>query len=70
MKTKQDLTIGAPLSNGGTLLAWKVQRESIVVLALYHNEYVTWLMDADGGCFEGHYHRDLLEAVEEFKQRT
>lgn len=69
LNISKTLRVGSLLSNGANLLAWALQEESVVVLALYHNEYVTWLMDAKGDPYEGHYHKDLLTAVDEYKKR-
>jgi hypothetical protein len=67
----QQYRVGATLPNGAILLAWKEERDSVVVLALtnQNTEYATWLMDESGGPYSGHYHSDLLYAVDEYKQR-
>jgi len=67
------LFVGARLKNGAKLLAWKEERDSVVVLALWDRgdwEFVTWNLDTDGNCTSGHYYTDLLSAVEDFKTRT
>jgi len=66
----QKLVVGSRLSNGAILLAWKEERDSFVVLALINNEYATWLLDESGGPYSGHYHNDLLSAVDEYKKRS
>ena len=66
----QKLVVGSRLSNGATLLAWKEERDSFVVLALINNEYATWLLDESGGPYSGHYFPDLLSAVDEYKTRS
>ena len=42
-----------------------------VVLARFRgNEYVTWVTDPDGNAFWGHYHRDIVEASQDFAERV
>ncbi len=62
------------LNNGAEIVQIKlnkrVDRWDGVVLANYHGEFVTWwcsaLFDQDGlECFNGHYHRDDIEAARE-----
>ena len=70
MKNKKFFAVGAHLSNGATLLHWKEERDTVVVLALYQNEIATWLLDSAGDPYSGRYHKDLLTAVEDFKTRS
>jgi len=68
------MNIGDQLANGATLLAWKEERDSVIVLALSQkNEFVTWELcpqTSVGATHSGHYHATLLSAVEDFKTRT
>ena len=69
---KTELRVGAQLNNGSTLLAWKEERDTVVVLALNptKGEYVTWLMNENGDCVAGNYHQSLLYAVDDYKARS
>lgn len=54
------------LKNGATL----IEQRGDVVLAKFRGEYVTWKIDAMGGCYWGHYHgQDITKAVAEFNER-
>jgi len=63
--------VGQILKNGAMLLAWKEERDSVVILALNEkHEFVIWLLDPNGEPCAGSYHNDLLTAVENFKLRS
>ena len=66
----QKMKAGERLSNGALLLHWKEEQDSVVVLALINNEYATWLLDAHGSPYSGHYHPDIFSAIDEFKKRS
>jgi hypothetical protein len=63
--------VGQILKNGAMLLAWKEEKDTVVILALNKkNEFVIWLLDPNGETCSGRYHSDLLTAVENFKLRS
>ena len=48
-------------------------RDVVVLAHLAHNTvtpFVTWIMNAEGECWWGHYHYDLGDAAAEFKERA
>jgi len=62
--------VGQQLKNGSMLLAWKEERDTVIVLALSpKNEFVTWTLDPHGDTCSGNYYSDLLSSVEDFKVR-
>jgi hypothetical protein len=66
-----ELRVGARLKNDATLLAWKEERDELVVLALNEkNEFVTWKLGADGNTYSGRYFTTLLYAIDDFKKRS
>lgn len=72
-----DLTIykvGDTLRNGAMVIAIQKRArhdDSRVVLAYRegNDEYVTWVMDADGNTFWGHYFFDIAKAAADFAER-
>lgn len=71
------LAVGVVLSNGARVLQVREEATysgpSRVVLALYHDEFVTWVStqpDTDGYTVWGHYHgQDLQAALEDYRDR-
>ena len=72
--------LGAPLENGATILmdhvekTADIERDSAiskrVVMAKYRRDYVTWYVDHDGHCHNGHYFNDRKDqAIEDFYRR-
>lgn len=69
--------IGDKLRNGATVLAMKPYtpgnaRDGLIVLALAHREFVTWVCESDGSeAFWGHYYgMDLVSALAGFEARS
>lgn len=67
-----NLAPGSKINNGAVVLkAERIEDNMTLVLAAWKaiTEFVTWMVDEDGNAFWGHYHRDVLEAAENFKNR-
>lgn len=65
------MKVGEQLKNGAIVVATKPFAGKEIVLACGWNDvtpYVTWNC-WDGVCENGHYHRNLNDAVEEFNSR-
>ena len=58
------------LKNGATPI---IDRDPGLVLAEWHKggrmEYITWQIDSDGHCYHGHYFRDMIDALADYRQR-
>lgn len=62
------------LKNGSTLILEELTiRQDSKVLAQTERDFVTWLKDNKGNCYNGHYHPHTLaglrDAVEDFHHR-
>lgn len=64
------MKVGNKLKNRSILLAWKEERDGIIVLSLKKHEFVTWELDPSGNAYCGHYFPDLLSAMKDFKTRS
>jgi hypothetical protein len=64
--------VGQELSNGAIELQRKNMGEYDIVLALFNNEFVTWIHDKEQNAyFYGHYFGSNLEsALQDFKERN
>lgn len=62
------IEVGKALPNGALVLAFNNTANTI--LALWHTEFVTWRVDAQGNAFWGHYFQiDSEGAWEDYKHR-
>ncbi|MGD2065634.1 MAG: hypothetical protein PVI43_00510 [Candidatus Bathyarchaeota archaeon] len=68
-----DKTPNPDLKPGDTLpnTALVISTNGVIVLARTEVDFVTWALDADGHCSNGHYFGEGLElAVEDYNRRT
>lgn len=67
-----DFNTAATLPNGADILDRRTVGEGQVVLARYYGAqpFVTWRVDQDGNAYWGHYHRELVDAAQDFRTRT
>lgn len=59
------------LANGATVIAVGPKRsDTTLVLALFHDEYVSWWLDRSGHCYHGAYERNYEAAFADFTARA
>ena len=62
---------GTKLRNGSTILEiHRIDGESHIVLCLWGDQYVTWIMDRDRACHWGRYFDHLINATKDFEDRV
>lgn len=68
------MQVGKKLRNGAEVRRWHETQSGCVVLAFWEHgdpcKWVTWMVDAGGNTFWGHYHADEVSAVADFNERV
>ena len=65
------MKVGETVKNGSVVIAVKKLSNKEIVLCLWNDitPYVTWNCYDNGITENGHYHRNLMDAVKEFEER-
>lgn len=64
--TTDTLQVGDTLRNGAIMFA----KDGDYVLAIFHREYVTWYVDAQGFTYWGNYTQNLKAALANLRERA